>query len=203
MPTLRTYQVKVIGCKVNQYEAEQISEYLSGMGLRPVSDGALADLGVVHGCAVTARAEAKSRQAVRRLLRQVRGPVVLSGCASHGVGEEFAELSRTVTLVPEAQNISSVLYSIIAEHGVPNGLGAINSQGSTTRGVDNGCMTTQPNLTVADLNNPIRPLSNHIRPHGERQVKGKIKRQVSVEDGGISTGKAHLGPITGFAGHEP
>ncbi|MCK4851010.1 MAG: hypothetical protein KAT11_06655, partial [Phycisphaerae bacterium] len=106
MTTLKTYQVKVIGCKVNQYEAQQISEFLCALGLQPVAAGELADLAVVHSCAVTSRAAAKSRRAVRRCLRQAKGPVVVSGCAAQLAAEELAELSKAVRVIRKAPDIA-------------------------------------------------------------------------------------------------
>jgi threonylcarbamoyladenosine tRNA methylthiotransferase MtaB len=78
-----TYAVKVLGCKVNTYEAEQICRRLDGKGLRPVGPGEGASVVVVHTCAVTSNAVRKSRQAVRRLRERHPGAsVVVTGCAA-------------------------------------------------------------------------------------------------------------------------
>ncbi len=202
MTAMKTYQVKVIGCKVNQYEAQQISEFLSRLGLRAVCGGASADLSVVHGCAVTSRATAKSRRAVRRYARQGKGVVVVSGCGAHWVAEELGELSKPVEVIAKVQDIASVLYSIIAKQGDPNNSWATINQGSTTRGGNKACMMTQPKITAADVSKPSKPLSNSIQTYGPRQVKGKIKRQSCSKNGRNYAEKVNLGPITGFSGHE-
>lgn len=78
-----TYEVKVLGCKVNTYEAEQIRRRLELNGMRPAGTGEGADVVVVHTCAVTSNAVRKSRQAVRRLARRNPGArVVVTGCAA-------------------------------------------------------------------------------------------------------------------------
>ena len=41
---MRTYHIEVIGCKVNQYEAQQMSEFLERMNLRPARSAQPADL---------------------------------------------------------------------------------------------------------------------------------------------------------------
>jgi threonylcarbamoyladenosine tRNA methylthiotransferase MtaB len=82
MKSLHTYDLDVLGCKVNQYDARQIARLLEGFGLRAANDEP-ADLVVVHTCGVTATAVKKSRQSVRRLARKNPGAAVfLTGCAA-------------------------------------------------------------------------------------------------------------------------
>ena len=85
---LSTYALNVLGCKVNQYDARQIAQLLEGFGLRE-TDGDPADLVVVHTCGVTAMAVRKSRQILRRMIREnPKATVFLTGCAA---GEEIIE----------------------------------------------------------------------------------------------------------------
>jgi threonylcarbamoyladenosine tRNA methylthiotransferase MtaB len=80
-----TFRVRVLGCKVNQYEAEQIAQVLEAYGLREAADDEAPDLTVVHGCAVTAAAAAKTRQAVRRAAQEAAGGrVIATGCGAAG-----------------------------------------------------------------------------------------------------------------------
>jgi threonylcarbamoyladenosine tRNA methylthiotransferase MtaB len=65
---VKTYFVQTLGCKVNQYEGEQLAGLLRARGLAP-ADAAHADLRVVHTCSVTVQAASKSRQSVRRAVR--------------------------------------------------------------------------------------------------------------------------------------
>ncbi len=82
MKSLHTYDLDVLGCKVNQYDARQIARLLEGFGLSRANDKP-ADLVVVHTCGVTATAVQKSRQSVRRLVRKNPGAAVfLTGCAA-------------------------------------------------------------------------------------------------------------------------
>ncbi len=78
----RKYLLRTLGCKVNQYESQQLRELLESLGLRPACDGEPADLAVVNGCAVTGTASAKTRQAVRRLAGGGATPVVVVGCGA-------------------------------------------------------------------------------------------------------------------------
>ena len=66
---LKTFSVQTLGCKVNQYEGEQIAALLAARGWAQVSDPRDAGLRVVNTCSVTNEAAAQSRQTARRMVR--------------------------------------------------------------------------------------------------------------------------------------
>ncbi|MBU4460555.1 MAG: MiaB/RimO family radical SAM methylthiotransferase [Verrucomicrobia bacterium] len=76
-----TYAVRVLGCKVNQYEAAQIGRILELRNLVPAAEGDAADVTVVHTCAVTAAALRNSKHLLRRERAQGAGIVIATGCA--------------------------------------------------------------------------------------------------------------------------
>lgn len=74
-----SFAISTFGCKVNQYESQVIRERLLAAGYRENPDSP--ELIVINSCAVTARAEAKTRKCIRRCLRRVpRARVVIIGC---------------------------------------------------------------------------------------------------------------------------
>jgi threonylcarbamoyladenosine tRNA methylthiotransferase MtaB len=71
-----------LGCKVNQSEVEAAGRLLRERGVRIVDERERADLVLVNTCTVTAVADQKSRQAVRRARRaSPGGAVVVTGCS--------------------------------------------------------------------------------------------------------------------------
>src|SRR5258706_8958328 len=64
---MQTFSVTTLGCKVNQYESDQIATLLRARGLRQVPAGG--DLRVINTCSVTIQAASKSRQMARRAAR--------------------------------------------------------------------------------------------------------------------------------------
>lgn len=74
------------GCKVNQYESERFRERLEAAGVITSSVSA-ADMVVINTCSVTARADARSRAAIRKA-RQDRPDalIVVTGCAVEAAG---------------------------------------------------------------------------------------------------------------------
>jgi threonylcarbamoyladenosine tRNA methylthiotransferase MtaB len=79
-----TYWVNVLGCKVNQYDAQQIEQLLERHGLNKADTTNDADIIVVHTCGVTAAAAQKSRQTIRRMQRDnPLAQVIVTGCAAN------------------------------------------------------------------------------------------------------------------------
>ncbi len=80
-PSRPTAAVETLGCKVNQYETSYLMEMLDQAGYVIVPFRARADVYVVHGCAVTAKAGFQTRQLLRRAHRaNPDALVVAAGC---------------------------------------------------------------------------------------------------------------------------
>src|SRR5690606_13959657 len=58
MTAARTCRLVTLGCKVNQYETQQIKEALEASGYREAEDGEPAELCIVNTCTVTGEADA-------------------------------------------------------------------------------------------------------------------------------------------------
>ncbi len=93
-----------LGCKVNQYESQAISEALSKRGYETVTDGK-ADIFIVNSCTVTAAADQKTRQAVRRFKRNnPDSVVVLTGCMPQAYPEKSKELLEADIILGNRNN---------------------------------------------------------------------------------------------------
>ena len=80
MPT-PTVRLVTLGCKVNQYETQYAREMLELNGYVEAAEGQAADLCLVNTCTVTHEADAKGRQAIRRLAGANPGAaIVVMGC---------------------------------------------------------------------------------------------------------------------------
>jgi threonylcarbamoyladenosine tRNA methylthiotransferase MtaB len=74
-----SFAILTLGCKVNQYESQELRERMARAGCR--EDRADPELLIVNTCAVTARAEAKARKLIRRKLAEFpRAGIVIVGC---------------------------------------------------------------------------------------------------------------------------
>ena len=70
----KTVGIYTLGCKVNQYESEAISEELERRGFSIVSPACVCDAYVINTCTVTAESDRKARQFIRRAIGKTRMP---------------------------------------------------------------------------------------------------------------------------------
>ena len=89
-----------MGCKVNQYENNQICQLLTDRD-QYVADAAAADLVVVNTCCVTHIASAKSRQIIRKAEIKPSGDGRRRGVPAGGPSDEWKNMSN-VPLSPQA-----------------------------------------------------------------------------------------------------
>ena len=91
-----------LGCKLNFSETSTFGRMLQELGVRPVSEGEVADLCLINTCSVTDVADHKCRQAIHRMVRKHPGAfVVVTGC--------YAQLSPAT--VSEIEGVDLVLGS--------------------------------------------------------------------------------------------
>lgn len=84
-----------LGCKVNQYETEYMSELLKNAGFEIVAPSESADYYIINSCTVTATADQKTRQNVRKFKRKHSDSVViLTGCMPQAFPEDAQALAE-------------------------------------------------------------------------------------------------------------
>lgn len=89
-----------LGCKVNQYETQAMSEKLQKAGYEITSNSNDADVFVVNSCTVTASGDKKSRQAVRRFKRNNPDSiVVLTGCMPQAYPQQARSLDSADIII--------------------------------------------------------------------------------------------------------
>src|SRR5438552_6062772 len=129
---MKTFSIQTLGCKVNQYESDQIATLLRARGMIQV-DSPSADLRIINTCSVTIQAASKSRQTIRRTIRMP----ILGGA---GEGEAPAE--------PKPP------------HG-RGSAGASPSQGYEPRTIVTGCWATSNRNDAANLSGVDAVLTHH------------------------------------------
>ena len=82
---MKTVKFITLGCKVNQYDTQEIRERFLNAGMQEVD--LKADVYVINSCTVTHKADSESLAAIRRSLREnPKAKIIVTGC--------FAELDR-------------------------------------------------------------------------------------------------------------
>lgn len=94
-----------LGCKVNQYETQEMREILEKANYTIVDSVTDADIAIVNSCTVTAESVRKTRQAVRRFKKQNNNCIiVLTGCASQAEKHIINDLPEVDILLGNRSN---------------------------------------------------------------------------------------------------
>ncbi len=111
---MKTFSINSLGCKVNQYESQQIRELLENFGLHKVEPSNKPDLVVINSCCVTHTASAKSRQCIRKTQKQSPNAVIIvSGCLPTVQIGELSAMAEDVHLIRNRSDLADTLSCII------------------------------------------------------------------------------------------
>ncbi len=106
---MKTAAFYTLGCKVNQYETEAVSELFAGKGYKIVPFGEKSDYYIINTCSVTSMSDRKSRQMIRRARKTNPGALIaVMGCYSQTAPEEVLAIDG-VNLVLGTKDRSSVI----------------------------------------------------------------------------------------------
>ncbi|GJM24405.1 MAG: hypothetical protein DHS20C16_08200 [Phycisphaerae bacterium] len=112
------YRLTTLGCKVNQYETEQVRELLESYGMTPAAKGEDADLAIVNTCAVTCSATARSRQALRRSSKKGATPTIAIGCYASAEPDTIRKIPGvTHVLGHETETLSAIRQAVVDRFG--------------------------------------------------------------------------------------
>jgi len=111
---VRTFAINTFGCKVNQYESQQIRQLLERLGLRQVDTlAAKPHLVVVNTCCITHTASAKSRRAIRRAQKLSPGAVTLIvGCLATAQTGELPDFGEKVHVVGHLSGLEQIVQEL-------------------------------------------------------------------------------------------
>ena len=91
------FSIVTLGCKVNQYESQAMEQWLRERGHAEVGPEESFDLAIVNTCSVTAVADKKNRNVIRRLRKQCPEAVLaVCGCYSQVKPEDVRALGADV-----------------------------------------------------------------------------------------------------------
>jgi threonylcarbamoyladenosine tRNA methylthiotransferase MtaB len=103
-----TFDVRFLGCKVSQTDAQAVRERLVADGHRELASGA--EIAVVNTCCVTNEAVAKSRKEVARAARSHRR-VYVTGCGANLGSGGFANVADNVVVVAKRSEDTSAFVA--------------------------------------------------------------------------------------------
>jgi threonylcarbamoyladenosine tRNA methylthiotransferase MtaB len=96
-----------LGCKLNQCESEELRQQFREHGYQPVDNPSQAGIIFISTCAVTTRAEQKSRQVIGNILRiNPQAKIVAAGCAVQRYPEAFKKITGVSLLLGTAERMN-------------------------------------------------------------------------------------------------
>jgi threonylcarbamoyladenosine tRNA methylthiotransferase MtaB len=173
---MKKFSINSLGCKVNQYESQQIRELLENFGLQKVEPSKKPDLVVINSCCVTHTASAKSRQCLRKIRKQSPNAViVVSGCLPTVQIGELSDLSATaedVHLIRNRSDLADTLSCIIN-----NNAATLTSQ--RTQSCPDTIIKAQNSNKIKDKNT----LNNHLNLPPLTSFEGQTRAFLKIQDG--------------------
>ena len=158
----KRFTITTLGCKVNQYESEQVAKGLVAAGFNyldatlPVEDNP-ADLCIINTCTVTRKASMQSRQAVRQAVRNHPGAVVIvTGCYAQTEPEAIRKIEGVHHIIPQGEKdcIPALAASLLNSTPATGGNGLSHDLESTPFSLNAprvaGTNKTRPFLKIQD-----------------------------------------------------
>lgn len=170
---MTTFSIDTLGCKVNQYESQQIRELLERLGLEQVQTSEKPNLVVVNTCCVTHTASAKSRQYVRKARKlSPDSTIVVCGCLPTVKIGELHNPDESIHLVRHRSNLAATLLQVVT-----SGTSASNSY---TRQRHPDFTIKSENVSKVNCKNEL-PFSATLKPLSS--FKDQTRAFLKVQDG--------------------
>ncbi|MFH1411497.1 MAG: tRNA (N(6)-L-threonylcarbamoyladenosine(37)-C(2))-methylthiotransferase MtaB [Candidatus Omnitrophota bacterium] len=137
------FSIKTLGCKVNQYEEQVIREKLLRSGFAETDPGS-ADILIMNSCTVTAQADAKTRQFLRKAKKNNPNiKIAVTGCYAV-LPEDIAKLTampEVDIVVPggDKDRIAEILFGIKNDGCSGKGIEAFGGHTRAFLKIQDGC----------------------------------------------------------------
>ena len=198
-----------LGCKLNYAETATYERGFKAAGLTVVPWGERADLYLVNTCSVTATADSKSRNLVRKMHRiNPDARIVVTGCSAELRRAEIEKIEGVARVFGAAEKglvVSETLALLGLEAPAqpksdPNVFGAFSAAGDRTRAflkVQDGCNNyckycTVPYARGESRNLPIAECVRNAERIAAEGVREIVLTGVNTGDFGRTTGESFL-----------
>lgn len=108
----KTFVSVTLGCKVNAYEVDSLTNEFKKAGYLPAMPGEKVEVALINTCSVTSSADQKSRQQIRKLAKMYPEAIlVVMGCYSQ-INVELANSIPEIDIVVGTSNRTKILEYI-------------------------------------------------------------------------------------------
>ncbi len=123
---MKKFSIITLGCKVNQYESDAVSQQLEDLGWRPADLKDSPDACIVNTCTVTRKSSMQSRQAIRRIIRNhPQARIIVTGCYAQTEPDQVRQIPGVDAVIghSDKHRIAEIL-----SNGISNNSGQILRQ---------------------------------------------------------------------------
>lgn len=151
----KTVKLLTLGCKVNQYETQSISERFVKKGFKVVDDDKLADIYIINTCTVTSTADSKSKYLINKCINENNlAQVIVTGCM---VEKNFQALAKI-------KGVSFIVSKKFFPEGVSSFVGHTRAFLKIQDGCNNLCSYCKvPIVRGASISKPLTDIINEAR----------------------------------------
>lgn len=113
------FKILTLGCKVNQYDSQTMSEMLCSCGFAPCEKGENADIYIINTCTVTSESDKKNRQLIHKVRRENPDAViVVSGCMTQALPESSDKIMEADIVIGNSNraSIPSLISEFLQKH---------------------------------------------------------------------------------------
>jgi threonylcarbamoyladenosine tRNA methylthiotransferase MtaB len=112
------FQIITLGCKVNQYESQVMTEIMLKSGFSLSENKDIADIFIVNTCTVTSVSDSKNRKLIRRIRRNnPNAVIVVTGCMSQAFPEdEVYSICDIVVGNTSRNNIANLIMDYVKDN---------------------------------------------------------------------------------------
>lgn len=207
----KCFKISTLGCKLNFSESSEISRNLIEAGYERAVKGQKSDVVIINTCTVTELANKKSKQTIRRLIKENPGAKVIAvGCYSQLKPGEVAKIEGVDLVLGSNNKFDIPLFLKNPEQYTSgqfqsqfddNKFNPSYSYGDRTRSffkVQDGCdyfcsYCTIPHARGRSRNNTIESTVAVARQIVQKGIKELILAGVNIGDFGKSTGETFFG----------
>lgn len=210
-----------LGCKLNFSETSTIARQFQQGGYARAQGGDLADVCVINTCSVTADADKKCRNVVRKAIKENPGAVIaVTGCYAQLKAEEVAAIEGVDLVLGNndkgllfervdalAEKPSKALIHSCERDEIRSFFSAFSS-GDRTRAflkVQDGCdyhcaYCTIPKARGASRNAPIAQIIEQAKQIADQGLREVVLTGVNIGDFGRTTGESFLDLLVALDG---
>ncbi len=108
---MKTVAFITLGCKVNQYETNAMSQKLIKKGYKILEHNEKADIYIINTCTVTNMSDRKSRQMIRRAKQKnPDSKIIAVGCYAQVAKEELQKINEIDLILGNEEKVDIVKY---------------------------------------------------------------------------------------------